>query len=248
MSAKLALSQVIYRMTEKGDATVSQISPRPGRGRPRLLPGKIAANPRDQILAAAAELFVSRGYAGTTTREIAEGAGLRQASIYYHFGSKEEILAVLLERSVQDRVEQAGKVEAGMGSVSPDVGLYALAVSDMSALVAMPYNIGMLYRLPDVIASPVYDRYGHLRGDLVARYGRVAQRAAGERVSASSGEPGLGELLVQMVESVVSLRRDDRVGSSTVATIAAACLRLCGVAEDAIEQAREAALSALARA
>jgi hypothetical protein len=127
------------------------------------------------------------------------------------------------------------------------VGLYALAVSDMSALVAMPHNIGMLYRLPDVIASPVYDRYGHLRGDLVAGYGRVAQRAAGERISASSGEPGLGELLVQMVEGVVSLRREDRVGSTTVATIAAACLRLCGIAEDAIEQARGAALTALAR-
>jgi len=53
---------------------------------------------------------------------------------------------------------------------------------------------------------------------------------------------------VQMVESVVSLRREDRVGSTTVATIASACLRLCGVAEDAIEQAREAALTALARA
>ncbi|GGR39491.1 AcrR family transcriptional regulator [Nocardioides luteus] len=225
---------------------MSQISPRPGRGRPRLLPGKIAANPRDQILAAAAELFVSRGYAGTTTREIADGAGLRQASIYYHFGSKEEILAALLERSVQARVEQAGKIEAGMDSVAPDAALYALAVSDMSALVAMPYNIGMLYRLPDVIASPVYDRYGHLRGELVAGYGRVAERAAAERVPAG-GEPGLGDLLVQMVEGVISLRREDRIGSTTVATIASACLRLCGIAEDAIEQARETALTALAQ-
>ncbi|MGH3354130.1 MAG: TetR/AcrR family transcriptional regulator [Nocardioides sp.] len=226
---------------------MSQISPRPGRGRPRLLPGKIAANPRDQILAAAAELFVGRGYAGTTTREIAEGAGLRQASIYYHFGSKEEILAVLLERSVQDRVQQAGKIEAGMEAVPPDVGLYALAVSDMSALVAMPYNIGMLYRLPDVIASPVYDRYSHLRGDLVAGYGRAGLRAAGHRIASSASEPGLGDLLVQMAESVVSLRREDRIGSSTVSTIASACLRLCGVAEESIDGARESALEALSR-
>lgn len=194
---------------------------------------------------------MGRGYAGTTTREIAEGAGLRQASIYYHFGSKEEILAVLLERSVQERVVQAGKIEAGMGSVGPDAGLYALAVSDMSALVAMPHNIGMLYRLPDVIASPVYDRYDHLRGDLVAGYGRVAERAAGERAVAGRAEsgpgaPGLGELVVQLVESVVGLRREDRVGSATIATIASACLRLCGIAEDAIEQARETALTALA--
>ena len=134
-----------------------------------------------------------------------------------------------------------------MESVPPEVALYALAVSDMSALVAMPYNIGMLYRLPDVIASPVYDRYRHLRGDLVAGYGRVGLRAAAGRAAASSGGPGLGELLLQMVESVVSLLREDRVDSSTVPTIASACLRLCGVAEESIEQARQPALDALAQ-
>ncbi|TQL68236.1 TetR family transcriptional regulator [Nocardioides albertanoniae] len=225
---------------------MAQIPPRPGRGRPRLLPGKIAANPRDQILAASAELFVGRGYAGTTTREIAEGAGLRQASIYYHFGSKEEILADLLERSVRDRVTQAEKVETEMEQHAPEVGLCALAVSDMSALVAMPYNIGMLDRLPDVIASPAYARFSHLRADLVAAYTRSGLRAAGEQVATGAREPGLGELLLPMVESVISLRREDRIETATVSTIASACLRLCGVEEELIGQAHESAQSALA--
>lgn len=49
--------------------------------------------PREEILDAAAGLFVDRGFEGTSTREIAEAVGIRQASVYYHFPSgKDEIL------------------------------------------------------------------------------------------------------------------------------------------------------------
>lgn len=46
----------------------------------------------DRILAAAATLFAERGYAATTTRELAEMANLERASLYYHTKSKEELL------------------------------------------------------------------------------------------------------------------------------------------------------------
>jgi AcrR family transcriptional regulator len=40
----------------------------------------------------AAGLFREKGYAGTTTRELAEALGIRNASLYHHIGTKEDLL------------------------------------------------------------------------------------------------------------------------------------------------------------
>ena len=40
----------------------------------------------------AARLFWKKGYAATTTRELAEALGVQKASLYYHMKSKEELL------------------------------------------------------------------------------------------------------------------------------------------------------------
>lgn len=54
------------------------------RGRPRGNPPT-----RATIVAAARELFLERGYRGTTVRAVAARAGVDQALISYHFGSKQ---------------------------------------------------------------------------------------------------------------------------------------------------------------
>jgi AcrR family transcriptional regulator len=52
----------------------------------------------DRVAEAAFELFVSQGYHGTSMRQIAEAAGLKPASIYNHFASKEEIFRLILRQ------------------------------------------------------------------------------------------------------------------------------------------------------
>lgn len=56
---------------------------------------------RDQILAQAARLFREHGYAATTLRQIADAAGIKAGSIYYHFDSKQEILGVMLDAGIR---------------------------------------------------------------------------------------------------------------------------------------------------
>lgn len=51
---------------------------------------------REQIRTLALELFAERGYDGTSLREIAERLGITKAAVYYHFKTKEEILASLV--------------------------------------------------------------------------------------------------------------------------------------------------------
>lgn len=47
---------------------------------------------RDEIVAAAAGIFAREGYAAVGMRDVAEAVGIRGASLYHHFASKEEIL------------------------------------------------------------------------------------------------------------------------------------------------------------
>ncbi|WP_228000395.1 TetR/AcrR family transcriptional regulator [Nocardia australiensis] len=48
-----------------------------------------------RLLDAARDAFAAKGYHGTSTREIAAGAGMSPAAMYIHFRSKQEILARL---------------------------------------------------------------------------------------------------------------------------------------------------------
>ena len=61
---------------------------------------------RVRILDAAARMFRRKGYAATTLNEIARLADLRAASIYYHFGSKDEIFGQVLDIGI-DRIHDA---------------------------------------------------------------------------------------------------------------------------------------------
>lgn len=55
---------------------------------------------RECILLEAARLFRHHGYAATTLREVADAAGIKAGSIYYHFESKEQILDEVLDKGI----------------------------------------------------------------------------------------------------------------------------------------------------
>jgi AcrR family transcriptional regulator len=52
---------------------------------------------REQIQSVALEMFAERGYDGTSLREIAEQLNVTKAALYYHFRTKEDILASVIE-------------------------------------------------------------------------------------------------------------------------------------------------------
>jgi AcrR family transcriptional regulator len=55
---------------------------------------------RSQILAVAVSLFSNRGFRGTTTKEIAQAAGVSEAMVFRHFATKEELYAAILDHKV----------------------------------------------------------------------------------------------------------------------------------------------------
>lgn len=65
------------------------------------------------LLDAAAELFASKGFRETTMRDIASAAGMLPGSIYYHHGSKDDLLLAVYEAGVENFVTTFG---AALGS------------------------------------------------------------------------------------------------------------------------------------
>jgi AcrR family transcriptional regulator len=57
---------------------------------------------KERIIRAATELFMERGFAGTTVREIGDRAGVGQSSLYHHARSKAQLLAELHATHVQE--------------------------------------------------------------------------------------------------------------------------------------------------
>jgi AcrR family transcriptional regulator len=62
---------------------------------------------RQRLLEAAEDLFASKGFAATTTREISDRAGLSRGLLYYHFPSKEALFqAFMKERTPLGSIDQ----------------------------------------------------------------------------------------------------------------------------------------------
>jgi len=65
---------------------------------------------REYILESAAQVFRQKGFHGASMADIADVVQLQKASLYHHFGSKQEILLELLNRALDMVTAQMGEV------------------------------------------------------------------------------------------------------------------------------------------
>ncbi|MEF2525755.1 MULTISPECIES: TetR/AcrR family transcriptional regulator [Streptomyces] len=193
---------------------------RPHTGRP----------PREELLCAAAELFTVRGYAATTTRTVAERAGLRQATLYHYFGGKEELLAELLESTVAPSLRLARPLLADRARPAAE-RLRELCRSDVLLLCGGPYHLGALYLLPEVAGSR-FARFRRMRAELREAYGSLlAATPAGAELAADRAALALrGDLVFGLVEGAMLIRRSDpaRPVAAFAEAVADAALRIAG--------------------
>jgi AcrR family transcriptional regulator len=82
-----------------------------------------------KVLDAASRLFGERGYQATTTRAIAEAAGVNEVTLFRAFGSKQGVLRAIGERLAQ---AQAGRVAAKLEPTDVRSTLSALARQEVS--------------------------------------------------------------------------------------------------------------------
>jgi AcrR family transcriptional regulator len=93
-----------------GQAGTGQSAPAraaPRRGRPGY--------DLESLLAVAVTVFNERGYDGTSMEDLARRLGISKSSIYYHVESKEELLALALDRALNGLFAVADEVKASGG-------------------------------------------------------------------------------------------------------------------------------------
>ncbi|GLW61968.1 TetR family transcriptional regulator [Actinomadura rubrobrunea] len=91
---------------------------------------------RERILEAAARLFAALGYDGTSTRLIAEAAGLNVATVAYHVGGKRDLYLAVMERA--HRAERAA-LERALADFTPDAaGVHRLVDRYLDFCVERP--------------------------------------------------------------------------------------------------------------
>jgi len=95
-----------------------------------------AVSPRrraPQIIEAAARVFAERGFHGATTQDIADVLGIRQASLYYYFSSKEAALELVCLKGVEGFFDAAKSIAVERQSARERLSL--LIKSHLSPLV-----------------------------------------------------------------------------------------------------------------
>ena len=127
---------------------------------------------RAQILERAAHLFGERGYERTSIRDIATAVGMLPGSVYYHFVSKEALLAAVYTAAIDQATET---IEAAAASYSdPWDRLEAAAIAHLGILVgggSIAVVIGDRPNLPETARADLIrqrHRYELVFRDLVS--------------------------------------------------------------------------------
>ncbi len=133
-------------------------------GRPRAEPAPASVDPKADIITAAAKLFRARGIAGASVREIAAEAGLKKASLYYYFPSKDEIVYAMIEGVLGPAL--ATQARLGTADLSEAARLFLYLRRDIELLCAAPYDCTWLLNHGNLDDTRM-KAYGRQRGKLV---------------------------------------------------------------------------------
>jgi len=156
-----------------------------------------AAARRAQLIEVGRAVFAHRGYEATSMEEIAERARVSKPIVYEHFGGKEGLYAVVVDREVEHIV--AVIVEA-MSTGSPRERLERAALAFLTYVKERPDGFGVLLR--DAAPSRRSGQMPALMYDLADRVGGVFAeqfRSAGYDAKAA---PIYAHALVGMVAFV----------------------------------------------
>jgi AcrR family transcriptional regulator len=99
---------------------------------------------KEEILDVATRLFAERGYEGTSMNDVAERVGMRKASLFYHFATKDSLYEAVLDRLVASMQTQLEAIYASSGSFAERLD----EVTDtlVALLGADPYAARLLLR------------------------------------------------------------------------------------------------------
>ena len=169
---------------------------------------------REEILSAAAALFATVGYKGTSLQDIAGAVGCSKATLLYHFATKEVILATLVAPPVRDLATLVDTLEG----LSADAARERTIEGFVDLVLTYRREIALIFHdLPYLLHAPSF-------ADLKELIDHLAAVLAG-----GTGDPA-ALVGVQVIMAGVALVAVDPLGPDGVDARAA----LIGVARRAL--------------
>ena len=111
-----------------------------------------------EIMEAAARVFAERGYHGASTQDIADLLGIRQASLYYYFPSKEVALEHVCMQGVAGFFETEQAIAAGPGT--PREKLAGLIRAHIAPLLDRSHFVRVFLTQRQFLPNPSRRRIG----------------------------------------------------------------------------------------
>src|SRR5438034_13310 len=156
---KLPLRTLRLRSTGVNMTKAAQAQPRP----------RLAASARRaQLVDVGRKVFAERGYEATSVEEIAERAGISKPIVYEHFGGKEGLYAVIVDREIE---QIASCITEAISSGSPRERLERAALAFLTYVKERPGGFAVLLR--DAPAAKSGGEMPALMHDLADRVGAI---------------------------------------------------------------------------
>jgi len=129
---------------------------------------------RDEIVETSAHVFAQRGYHATGLSDLCEATGLGKGALYHYIGSKEELLAAIHDRVMDEVMAGAERVAATGGDASAQLSMLGDELLDV------------IHRYPDHVWVFLHE-FPALTGERAEQF-RVRRRAYEARVEAALEE------------------------------------------------------------
>ena len=168
-------------------------TPPPARKAPR---GRMtAAERREQLIAIARGAFAERGFDGVSVEEIAARAAVSKPVVYEHFGGKEGLYAVVVDREVQQLL---GTMREALTATSQRMLLEQATFALLDYVEASSDGFRILVR--DSPPGSGTGTYVSIISDTVTR----VEGILGDQFAARGFDPKVAPLYAQMLVGMVS--------------------------------------------
>ena len=160
---------------------------------------------KEQLLEGAKQCLYSKGYAGTTARDIVTASGTNLASIGYHYGSKEALLSAAMIEATGEWTDRVAGVLATdrsdpMGRFEEVMNRLVRSYPEMGAIVAANFEaIASLRREPE-LRDQIAAAHQAARRSLVALVLGIEEGDVTDEQ-----DRGLGAFLLALIPGTMSL-------------------------------------------
>lgn len=153
-----------------------------------------AVERRNQLVQVGRAVFAEKGYEGTSVEEIAERAKISKPIVYEHFGGKEGLYAVIVDREMEYVI---GQISEAISTGTPRDRIEGAALAFMRYVEERPDGFAVLKR-----DSPSNSGLANLLAEVAERVGNVLRSEFKKAGYDTRAAPLYAQALIGMVTFV----------------------------------------------